>query len=146
MYTGDFNLKRLNALSPSEVLRARAAAAACREYGFIYASFHPDSNFRQNFQCANEYVEYAESTVSGLCAVEQCRILHENIDEDCARIFYFMQITLPDGEDASYYEVADLERLNSGWRYLRGYKLLACDVHDSANIESETVVERGICL
>ena len=48
----------MNSYTPSELIMARTEAFASGDFGFIYDSYHPESNFRRQFPDRGEYCRY----------------------------------------------------------------------------------------
>ncbi|MCA1796870.1 MAG: hypothetical protein ABR516_00830 [Desulfuromonadaceae bacterium] len=144
----DFSLKQLSELNPADLIQARAHALGSTEFRFIYASYHPDSTFRHNFTCCNDYLSHVHSETSVAPQIDECRILLEDIESSIARVLYRMRITLADGTQEGYYEVAELRRHNGGWRYLRGYKVPLHELRavSTEHISCELIMQRGICF
>ncbi|MFO7832249.1 MAG: YchJ family metal-binding protein [Desulfuromonadaceae bacterium] len=144
----DLSLKQLAELEPADLIQARAQALERAEFRFIYASYHPDSNFRHNFQCCNDYLRHAHTEKSVAPQIDECKVLVEDIEAESAQVLYRMQITLEDGTEAGYYEVAELKCDNGGWRYLRGYKvpLQELDSLSAEYISCELIIQRGTCF
>lgn len=144
----NLSLKQLSKLEPADLIQARAQALERAQFRFIYASYHPDSNFRRNFKSCNEYLSHVHSETSVAPQIDECRILLENIETSSARVLYSMQITLKDGTEAGYYEVAELRRDKSGWRYLCGYKVPLHELRTVSveHISCELIIQRGTCF
>ncbi|MDY0212689.1 MAG: hypothetical protein RBR06_06760 [Desulfuromonadaceae bacterium] len=154
----DFSLKVLSQLEPAELIYARVAALQCAEYSFIYASYHPDSNFRRNFTSCQDYLGYVRAELSATPQVGKCTVIKkelvggkiaaEHIEQNVARVLHSMEITLQDGSDASYYEVAELSKVKGGWRYLRGYKVPITELEgiSEEHLSFEIIVKRGVCF
>ncbi len=149
----DFSLKTLSQLKPAELICARAAALQSAEYRFIYASYHPDSNFRRNFTSCQDYLGHVRAELSVAPRIERCTVISEefaaeNIPPSRAKVLHRMEIILPDGSDVSYFEVAELSREKEGWRYLRGYKVPVTELCgiEAENLCCEIIVKRGVCF
>lgn len=75
-------------------------------------------------------------------------IAAEHTEQNRVKVLHSMEVTLPDGSDASYYEVAELSKVKGGWRYLRGYKLPVtelCAIGDE-HLSCEMIINRGVCF
>mgnify|MGYP006926386942 CR=1 FL=1 len=48
----------MSSYTPSELIMARTEAFASGDFGFIYDSYHPESNFRRQFPDRGEYCRY----------------------------------------------------------------------------------------
>ncbi len=158
MHNIDFSLKALSQLRPAGLICARAAALQCAEYSFIYASYHPDSNFRRNFTSCQDYLGHVRVELLAAPQVGKCTVLRqefsegkfaaEDAEQNRVKVLHSMEVTLPDGSDASYYEVAELSKVKGGWRYLRGYKVPVtelCAIGDE-HLSCEMIIKRGVCF
>jgi SEC-C motif-containing protein len=144
-----FALKQLSILEPADLIQARVDALEAAEFKFIYASYHPDSNFRRNFKSCGDYLTHARTESSVAPQIDTCTILAEDIESTTrARVLYHIQITFTDGSGAAYYEVAELKRVSGGWRYVCGYKVAEEElaVVESDAISCEMIIERGVCF
>jgi SEC-C motif-containing protein len=144
----ELSLKQLMELEPADLIQARADALESLQFRFIYASYHPDSNFRRNFKSCSDYLAHTRCETSVAPQIDECRILEEDVESSSARVLYRMHITLADGTREGYYEVAELKYHNGGWRYLRGYKVPLHELGalSAEHISCELVMQRGICF
>lgn len=154
----DFSLKTLSQLEPAELIYARIAALQRAKFSFIYASYHPDSNFRRNFTSCQDYLGHVRAELSAAPQIGKCAVLKEelgggkiaaeHIEQNVARVLHSVELILPDGSDASYYEVAELSRGKGGWRYLRGYKVPIAELSGigAEHLNCEIIVKRGVCF
>jgi len=144
----DLSLKQLSKLEPAELILARTQALERAQFRFVYASYHPDSNFRRNFKCCNDYLSHAHTETSVAPQIDECRILSEHVESSMARVLYRMHITLEDGTESGYYEVAELRCDKGGWRYLRGFKVPLHELSTlrAEHISYELIIQRGICF
>lgn len=109
--------------SPAELIRARFVAFAEGDFGFIFDSYHPDSNFRRQFEDRDAYTAYGRSNLSADFLIRECRILRERINGDLARVILYVD-TLFRGAGAESFELALLLLTPDGWRYHSGQKML----------------------
>ncbi len=110
-------------ISPSELIIARCRAFAEEDFGFIYDTHHPDSFFRRLYPDRDGYVEYGRSTLSPTFRIRECRILHEEVRGDLARVIYYLD-TEYKGERLESFELSRLRRMDEeGWLYYRTQKL-----------------------
>jgi SEC-C motif-containing protein len=108
--------------SPSSLILARVEAFRHCDFGFIFDSYHPDSNFRRQFPEREEYVRYGWANLGKEFRILSCRILREAQDGGSARVIFLLEFELH-GERQSYAELAWLEEVGTGWRYRCGQKL-----------------------
>jgi SEC-C motif-containing protein len=144
----DLTLKQLSELKPADLIQARIDALESAQFRFIYASYHPDSNFRRNFKSCNEYLTHARTETSVAPQIDECTILLEYVESSSARVLYRVQITFADGAETGYYEVAELRRDNGAWRYLCGHKVPFDELSSlsAEQISCEMIIQRGICF
>ncbi len=109
-------------LSPAEMILARCDALRRADYGFVFDSYHSDSNFRQQFPERNAYVQFGWSSLGKDFKVRNCQIVREEIDGHDARVIFLMQM-VAHGELKSYAEMALLKRQGASWRYHHGQKM-----------------------
>lgn len=109
------------ATSPSELILARCRAFGAGDFGFIYDSYHPDSNFRRQFPDRRDYLAYARSALAVDFHIVECRILREEAGEQARVIFYLD--TLYRGRRVEILELALLLRTDGGWCYHSGQKI-----------------------
>lgn len=144
----DLSLTQLQHLEPATLIQARTHALERAHFKFIYASYHPDSTFRRNFRCCNDYLAHVQSDASVAPQIDECKILFEDIALNHAQVLYRMQITLADGSETGYYEVAQLKYAQGGWRYFCGYKV---PLHELSgvlvqHISCDMIIRRGVCF
>jgi SEC-C motif-containing protein len=66
----------MTSYTPSELIMARTDAFACGDFGFIYDSYHPESNFRRQFPDRGEYCRYGVESLSPDYKIIDCRVNH----------------------------------------------------------------------
>lgn len=144
----DLSIKQLSELKPADLIQARAQALEHAQFRFIYASYHPDSNFRQNFKNCNDYLSHVSVESSIAPQIDECKILSEEIYSSSARVLYRMYMTLADGTESGYYEVAELRCDKDVWRYLCGYKVPLHELNTlpAEHISCEMIIQRGVCF
>ena len=52
----------LSKYSPSELIIARSEAFARGDFGFIFDTYHSESNFRRQFPDRDEYLEFGKAS------------------------------------------------------------------------------------
>jgi SEC-C motif-containing protein len=110
-------------LSPSQVLLARSRAFSEGDFGLVYDSYHPDSNFCRQFPDRQAYLDYARSVLATDFVIRECRILREKVEGNQARVIFYLD-TMFLGQQAESFELALLLRTPGGWRCHSGQKLL----------------------
>lgn len=113
----------MNALSPSQLILARCRAFADGDFGFVYDSYHPDSNFCRQFPDRQAYLEYGRSVLAADFVIHECRILQEKVEGERARVIFYLDARLR-GERVETFELSLLLPGREGWRYHSGQKLL----------------------
>ena len=109
-------------VSPSQLILARVEAFQRCNFGFIFASYHPASNFRRQFPDRDEYIRYGWANLGKEFRIHACRVIREERDGNSARVIFWMEFELH-GVRQSYAELAWLEADGTGWRYRCGQKL-----------------------
>jgi SEC-C motif-containing protein len=109
-------------LTPAELVRARGRAFAERDFGFIFDTYHPDSNFRLQFPDRAAYIRYGRSTLAEDFQIRECRILKERIGDQETRVLFYLD-TLFRGERSEVFESSLFLRTEEGWRYHSSQKL-----------------------
>ena len=113
----------MNHLSPSQLVLARSRAFTEGDFGRVYDSYHPDSNFCRQFTDRQAYLDYARSVLAADFVIHECRILREKVEGDQAHVIFYLD-TVFRGQQAESFELALLLRTPDGWRYHSGQKLL----------------------
>jgi len=109
-------------LSPAELVHQRARAFAAGDFGFIFDSYHPESNFRSHFADRQAYIATGRSSLGKDFRIDQCRVLKEEIDGSEARVLFYLD-TRYRGQREESFEAARLLRTADGWRYHSSQKL-----------------------
>jgi len=112
----------MNSLSPSQLILARSRAFTEGDFGFIYDSYHPDSNFCRQFSDRQAYLDYARSVLATDFVIQECRILRERVEGDRASVIFYLDVHFR-GERIETFELAQLLATEEGWRYHSGQKL-----------------------
>ena len=108
--------------SPAQLILNRVDAFRRCDFGFIYDSCHPESNFRRQFPDREEYIRYGWANLGKEFRILTCTVIREEIDGDGARVIFFLAFELH-GQRQEYAELAWLEDAGAGWRYRCGQKL-----------------------
>ncbi len=116
------NDNNLPVSTPSELILARSQAFACGDFGFIYDSYHSESNFRQQFLERDEYLEFAQSCLGQDYQILDCKVLSEKVDEYEPQVIFLMEMKFH-GRMQQYAELAWLRQENNAWCYHRGLKI-----------------------
>ncbi|SHI57781.1 SEC-C motif-containing protein [Malonomonas rubra DSM 5091] len=108
------------------LLERRFAALADGDFATVYATYHQESPFIQQFSSRGEYVRFAKANLSAIQVknwqVLSCRELDDRQQE------HLLVIELSvDGYSQFFYELALLVDTEGGWRYHSAQKLGAED-------------------
>jgi SEC-C motif-containing protein len=109
-------------LTPKDLILARTDAFRRADFGFIYDSYHSDSNFRQQYDDREEYIRFGWASLGKDFRIEHCEIIRHDLERSEARVIYLMEITVQ-GELKRYAELAWLRLEVGAWRYHRGQKM-----------------------
>jgi SEC-C motif domain protein len=109
--------------SPSELILKRCRAFVEGDFAFIYDTHHPDSFFRRIYPDRDSYENYGRSTLREAFRIRECRILHEEVTGDLARVIYYLDSEYK-GERLESFELCRLRREEGGgWLYQATQKL-----------------------
>ena len=112
------------AAPPSALILARVEALRRRDFGLVYDTYHPQSNFRRQFPDRDEYIRHGWAHLGKEFHIRSCAIIREESDVAAARVIFWLEFDLHGGSQG-YAELAWLEREGGGWRYRCGQKLTA---------------------
>lgn len=112
----------MHSLSPSQLILARSRAFTEGDFGFIYDSYHQDSNFRRQFPDRSEYLDYGRSALAVDFVIDECRVLQERVEETEARVIFYLDARFQ-GRRVETFELALLLPTSDGWLYHSGQKL-----------------------
>jgi SEC-C motif domain protein len=112
----------METLTPSQLILARSRAFIEGDFGFVYDSYHADSNFLRQFPDREEYLRYARSVLAVDFVIGDCRILQERTEAAEARVIFYLDARFR-GERIETFELALLLAAADGWRYHSGQKL-----------------------
>lgn len=121
--------RRMSAYTPSQLILARSQAFSSGDFGFIFDSYHAESNFRRQFPDRNEYCRYGEEHLAPGYNIVDCRILDEDFDSDESRVVFLMRVDVQ-GDRQVFAELAWLKKEGRTWRYHRGQKMTAGELPD----------------
>ncbi len=109
----------------AQIIRDRFAALKTRDFSALYASYHPQAPFLEQFPDEESYLEYAQQALAGLLVREvhigAWRTTAEGVEVICTLNF------ATDGETQTLFELARLIATPDGWRYHSAQKLTAED-------------------
>ena len=116
------NENRISGLTPTELVLARSQAFSQGDFGFIYDSYHTDSNFRRQFFERDEYLQYGQACLGQDYQIISCQVLVESFDASEAQVIFLMEMKAQ-GDVQKYAELAWLHWQDDAWRYYRGQKM-----------------------
>ena len=110
--------------TPSSLILARVDAFRRCDFGFIFDSYHPQSNFRRQFPDRDEYIRYGWANLGKEFRILVCRVVREEIAGNSAQLIFWLEFEIH-GVRQRYAELAWLEEAGEGWCYRCGQKLEA---------------------
>lgn len=119
----------LTSYTPSELIIARSEAFSRGDFGFIFDTYHTESNFRRQFVERNEYLEFGKASLGQDYQITNCEVLEHQENEDEAQVIFLMEMKAH-GNVQRFAELAWLHRENDAWRYHRGQKITAEELPD----------------
>ena len=108
--------------SPSELIVARSEAFARGDFGFIFDTYHSESNFRRQFSDRDDYLEFGKASLRADYEITRCQILQEQESADEGQVIFLMEMKVQ-GAVQQFVELAWLHREEKSWRYHRGQKV-----------------------
>lgn len=114
----------LSTCSPAALIVRRSEAFTRGDFGFIYDSYHSDSNFRRQFTSREEYLAFGRDSLVQDYRIVSCQILVEQEDSSESQVVFLMEIKAH-GKLQRYAELAWLRLENAAWRYHRGQKMMS---------------------
>ncbi len=116
------NDKDLSAYSPSELILARSEAFARGDFGFIFDSYHSESNFRRQFVARREYLEFGNASLCQDYQITSCQVLESLMSDGEAQVVFLIEMKVR-GDVQKFAELAWLQQENDAWCYHRGQKI-----------------------
>lgn len=108
--------------TPPELILARSEAFSRGDFGFIFDSYHSESNFRRQFVERNEYIEIGSTSLGQDFQITHCQVLQVQEEGDEAQVIFLMEMKAH-GTVQRFAELAWLRQENKAWRYCRGLKI-----------------------
>lgn len=115
--------------TPAKLVADRSQAFNRGDFGFVYDSYHSESNFRRQFPSRGEYLRYGRLQLAPEYQIVSCEILAEKITGDEAQVVCLMEIRSR-GIVQHYAELAWLHRECNKWRYHHGQKMTEDELPD----------------
>ncbi len=138
---------RLSETSPSELVTKRVEAFSHNDFGFIFDTYHPDSNFRLQFPSRVAYIQYGQSTLNDDYRIRSCQILTErDVDESVAQVLFLLTVDYQ-GQQQQYFELSEFHRCRGQWYYLQSHRLERREFSGGLDeMTCEKMLEQGICF
>lgn len=112
----------LSTYSPSDLIIARSEAFARGDFGFIFDTYHSESNFRRQFPDRDDYLEFGKASLGADYEITRCQVLQEQESADEGQVIFLMEMKVQ-GAVQQFVELAWLHREEMSWRYHRGQKV-----------------------
>ncbi len=109
-------------MTPRQLLESRFAALSHVDYAAVYASYHADAPFLQNFSDCAAYVAFAEQQLNAV-QVRSWRALRRRSLAAAREEHLLLMELAVDGVGQYFYELALLIKTTAGWRYHSAQKL-----------------------
>jgi len=108
--------------TPPELILARSDAFSRGDFGFIFDSYHSESNFRRQFTERDEYLEFGAASLGQSYQITGSQVLQQRELDGEAQVIFLMELKFL-GDIQSFAELAWLRLENDVWRYHRGLKM-----------------------
>ena len=108
--------------TPAELIVARSEAFSHSDFGFIFDSYHSESNFRRQFTERDEYLEFGAASLGQDYQITSCQVLQHREQGGEAQVIFLMAMKFH-GDSQVFAELAWLRQENNAWRYHRGLKM-----------------------
>ncbi len=109
-------------MTADDCLSQRFNALAHHDYAIVYASYHQDSPFLQQFADRAAYLLFAQQQLRGIVVKKWQSLRKRTLAEDRQEHLLVMELSV-DGVCQSFYELALLIRTADGWRYHSAQKI-----------------------
>lgn len=138
---------RLTGIKPSQLVEKRVEAFMENNFGFIYDTYHPDSNFRLQFPSRSDYIQYGLSTLNDDYRIRSCQILHEReLQEDVAQVLFLLRVDYQ-GQQQEYFELSEFHRRHGQWYYLQSHRMERQEFPERVEqMTCDYMLEQGICF
>lgn len=113
-------------MTAERLLAKRFAALEAGDFATVYATYHKDSPFIQQFSSRGTYVRYAEQNLSAIRVKNWCPLRQRQLDDKQLEYLLVMELEVA-GETKHFYELALLINTSDGWRYHSAQKLTVED-------------------
>jgi SEC-C motif-containing protein len=120
----------LASYTPPELIVARSEAFSRGDFGFIFETYHSESNFRRQFVDRDEYLEFGNASLGQDYQIMSCQVLESHENDDEAQVVFLMEMEVH-GAVQCFAELAWLRQENDVWRYHRGQKITHDDLPEN---------------
>lgn len=127
------SLKPLLSYSPDELIVARSEAFSRGDFGFIFDTYHSESNFRRQFVEREDYLAFGRSTLGQDYQITYCEVLDCREKDGEAQVIFLMEMTVH-GSMQNFAELTWLRLENNRWCYHRGLKISNEDLPENPQI------------
>jgi SEC-C motif-containing protein len=107
-------------------LTKRFAALQAGDFATVYATYHQDSPFIQQFADCGTYVRFAEDNLSAIKVENWQALQQRELEPGQEEHLLVMQLSVA-GQSQYFYELALLIETSAGWRYHSAQKLSSED-------------------
>ncbi len=112
--------------TPQKLLTTRFDALESGDYSSVYASYHPEAPFRQNFSGEPDYLDFAQVQLAQVQVMSWQMLGRRTLAEGRVEQVLSMEIEM-DCSRQWLYELALLIWTEDGWRYHSAQKMSAED-------------------
>lgn len=109
-------------MTADNLLARRFSALAEGDFAAVYATYHRDSPFIQQFSSRGTYVRFAQQNLSEIQVKGWCDRGARQLDAGQQEHLLVMELVV-DGSSQYFYELALLIETDEGWRYHSAQKL-----------------------
>jgi len=113
-------------MTAEEFLNVRFDALMSGDFAAVYATYHPESPFIQQFSDRSTYLRFAKQNLSRIQVKSWQSLRQRQLDEKQQEHLLVMELGV-DGASQYFYELALLIETPAGWRYHSAQKIGAED-------------------
>lgn len=109
-------------MTSQQLLESRFAALGNADFAAVYASYHADAPFLENFPDCAAYVEFAEQQLAAVQVRSWRSLRQRTLATEREEHLLLMELAFAGGSQ-NFYELALLIKTTEGWRYHSAQKL-----------------------
>ncbi|MCF6238719.1 MAG: hypothetical protein L3J79_07905, partial [Candidatus Marinimicrobia bacterium] len=128
--TSEMNKNSIGVYTPAELILARSEAFSRGDFGFIFDTYHSESNFRRQFVERDQYLDFGNSSLGPDYQITSCEVLQHQQNNEEAQVIFLMEMKAH-GITQRFAELAWLRQERDAWRYHRGLKITNEDLPES---------------